>query len=223
MNTNIVQQEFDQKAKEYESNRLADWYKAHADEILKHCPESIDGDILDIGCATGYQLRLLADKYPNSNLVGIDLAAKMIAQADSQYSDTDRSNFIADNWEQLSEHNHQLLQKFNFKLIICANTFHYFLDPEKAVSSMYQLLDTDGMLLILEREKSDSLLTSFWGFLHRHFIKDQVEFYSAADITHILDNVGFSNSQVVSIIRKYFWKGKLFTSIALIKGKKSNG
>ena len=33
-----VREEFDGKAAEYESNRLAGWYQAHADEIAKHCP-----------------------------------------------------------------------------------------------------------------------------------------------------------------------------------------
>ncbi len=223
MNTNVVQQEFDTKADTYESYRLAEWYKAHAQEIAKHCPENINGDILDIGCATGYQLRLLAKKNPNSNLVGIDLSPLMVEQAKNYSSEADRFHFLAANWEDLTEQDEQLLQRFNFKLIICANTVHYFLNPEKALQSMYNMLADDGAVLILEREKSDSLLTSIWGFLHRHMIKDQVEFYSAQDITELLDKVGFSNAQVISIIKKYFYKGKLFTSIALIKGNKSNG
>ena len=33
---NAVEKEFDALAPEYEENRLADWYQAHAEEILKH-------------------------------------------------------------------------------------------------------------------------------------------------------------------------------------------
>ncbi len=220
MQNNIVEQEFNQKATQYESNRLSAWYKAHAQEVAAHCPPLESGDILDIGCATGYQLRLLADNNPNSRLVGIDTAEQMIAQAKNRTADSDQFHFVYDNWESLTEQTNSMLEQFNFKLIICANTLHYFLNPEQAIKQMYTQLDTGGRLLILEREKSNSLLTSFWGLLHRHFIKDQVEFYAADDIKQLLTQIGFEQTEVMSTIVKYFWKGKLFTSIALIKGEK---
>ena len=220
MPENIVAAEFNAKAGEYESNRLADWYKAHAEEIAKHSPALASGDVLDIGCATGYQLRRLADLNPNSKLVGIDLAAEMISQAKRISPESDRFHFVCDNWELLSPQTADLLKQFNFKLIICANTLHYFLDPQQAVRQMYDQLDTGGTLLILEREKSNSLLTSIWGGLHRHFIKDQVEFYAADEIKQLLQQIGFQQTDVASTIVKYFWKGKLFTSIALVKGEK---
>ena len=221
MQNNVVKNEFDLKAGHYESNRLANWYKAHALEINKHCPPLDNGDILDIGCATGYQLRLLSRSHPESKLVGLDLSPKMAAQAEIAIpSSSQQFYFLSDDWENLNSESLAYLNQFNFKLIICANTLHYFINPEKAIKRMHEMLDTDGMLLILEREKSSSLLTLFWGFIHRHFIKDQVEFYAADTVTNYLGNSGFKDVQVVSTIKKYLWKGKLFTSIAIIKGKK---
>jgi len=224
MQNNVVKNEFDIKAELYESNRLAQWYKAHAQEITSHCPTFNNGDILDVGCATGYQLRLLSQSHPEANLVGVDLSPKMTQQAEMHCTQSmQRFHFITDDWENLSPENHAFLEKFKFKLIICANTVHYFVDPHRAIRRMYEMLDTDGMLLVLEREKSSSPLTLLWGFIHRHFIKDQVEFYAADTITGYFSQSGFENVQVVSTIKKYFWKGKLFTSIAIIKGNKLNG
>ena len=221
MTIDVVQQEFDLKASEYESNRLAAWYKAHADEIINHCPLLAEGDILDVGCATGYQLRSLQQRNPNANLVGIDLSGNMISQAEKLSSESSNNFlFINDDWENLSEKSISTLNKFNFKLIVCANTLHYFKQPDLAVKHMFEQLDSDGMLLILEREKSNSWLTSVWGFLHRYFIKDQVEFYTADNVSQLMTQAGFQHAQIVTTIRKYFWKGKLFTSIALIKGEK---
>ena len=45
---NVVEKEFDAKAAEYESNRLASWYQAHADEMLELCINIDEGDILYI-------------------------------------------------------------------------------------------------------------------------------------------------------------------------------
>lgn len=224
MQNNIVKKEFDLKADDYESNRLANWYKAHAHEILKHCPAFNEGDILDIGCATGYQLRLLSQNYPKARLVGLDLSSRMTGQAAKLSARSPRHyQFINDDWENLSAENRSILRHFNFKLILCANTLHYFIDPRRAIKQMYEMLDNDGMLLVLEREKTRSPLTSIWGLVHRHLIKDQVEFYSAEDVKDQLSGSGFLNVKIVSTIRKYFWKGKLFTSIAVIKGNKLNG
>ena len=221
MSGNVVQQEFDSKAGEYESNRLAQWYKAHANEIIEHCPVIESGAILDIGCASGYQLRLLSDLSPSADLVGIDLSPKMIEQANALTKKASgKFTFLSADFENLSDVEKQTLDKFQFKLIVCANCFHYFNYPDKAINQMFQMLDTNGILLILEREKSNSLLTLFWGFLHRYFIKDQVEFYTADDIRQLLLKSGFKHTKVIKTIRKYFWKGKLFTSIALIKGNK---
>ena len=84
------------------------------------------------------------------------------------------------------------------------------------------MLDSGGMLLVLEREKSSSLLTLIWGFFPRHFLTDQVAFYTADTVTEYLSAAGFKNVSIASTIKKYFWKGKLFTSIAIIKGNKLN-
>ncbi len=223
MQNNVVKNEFDLKAGHYETNRLAQWYKAHANEILNQVHDFDSGDILDIGCATGYQLRLLCERFPDAKLVGLDISDKMTQQASEYCEQLSRDiHFITDDWENLTDESRTMLENYSFRLIICANTVHYFIDPIRAIRQMYEMLDRDGMLLILEREKTSSPLTLLWGVLHRHLIKDQVEFYSADTIMAYLSQAGFKNVNVLSSIKKYFWKGKLFTSIALIKGNKIN-
>ena len=44
---NTIEREFNALAEDYESNRLAPWYMAHAAEILQYCEQMEDGDILD--------------------------------------------------------------------------------------------------------------------------------------------------------------------------------
>jgi ubiquinone/menaquinone biosynthesis C-methylase UbiE len=216
--SNVVEQEFDALALEYENNRLAGWYKAHADEIIKYTPQFKDGDILDIGCATGYLLRTYLKDKPNIRAVGIDTSATMIEHAEKKsVADSQQIKFIHANWEDLDLN---LFKDYKFKAIFCANTFHYFTGPQAATNKLFELLAEDGTLYLLERNKALSPLTLLWGFLHDIFIKDQVTFYKTSELVSFFENSGFTQIKTLSSIRRYFWKNKLFTSIVLIKGCK---
>jgi ubiquinone/menaquinone biosynthesis C-methylase UbiE len=221
---NVVEQEFDALASEYDTNRLAEWYQAHANESLKHCNHLEEGDILDVGCATGYFLHAYLKNKPNVRAVGIDASAKMIAQAQqllntekSDDASLDQVKLIQADWENLDL---ELFKDYKFKAIFCANTFHYFTDPQAATDKLFKLLEKDGTLYLLERNKAFSPLTLLWGFLHKFFIKDQVVFYKTSDLVRIFEKAGLSQIKILSSIKKYFWKNKIFTSIVLIRGIK---
>ena len=216
---NVVEQEFDALAHEYESNRLASWYQAHADEMLQHCIAIEQGDILDIGCGTGHFLREYLKGKPGLRAVGVDISSSMIEEASRKADEASLENlkFIHADWETMSL---EQFSGYNFNIIFCANAFHYFTDPQAASDKLYKLLNDEGMLYVLERNKAQSLLTLFWGFLHSTFIKDQVVFYKNSELIDFFENSGFKNVRIIRSIKKYFWKNKIFTSIVLLEGRK---
>jgi len=215
----VVAKEFDALASEYESNRLAPWYQAHAEEMLRYCLDIEDGDILDIGCGTGHFLREYVKDKPAVRAVGTDLSSSMIKEATEKAAKAGLGNlkFIHADWETMGL---GAFSGYNFRIIFCANTFHYFTDPEAASSRLYELLQEGGTLYVLERNKARSLLTFIWGFLHRTLIKDQVVFYKNAELVKFFEDAGFKGVNIIRAIKKYFWKNKLFTSIVLIEAKK---
>ncbi|MFC1665953.1 class I SAM-dependent methyltransferase [Pseudomonadota bacterium] len=218
----IIGREFDALAGQYESNRLAPWYKAHADEVLKICAKLPINNVLDVGCGTAYLLRQLCTMQGKIKAVGMDLSAEMISNARSKAEAEKFRNlkFIHADWEALDDEEWRKLKEVGFNLIVCANTLHYFEDPHVATQKFYELLVDGGRLIILERDKSSSPLTFLWGFLHRYLIKDQVEFYTQSELIQIFKEVGFRSVAVTRSIRRYFWKGKMFTSIALLNCEK---
>lgn len=216
---NVVEKEFDALAAEYESNRLAGWYQAHADEILRHCVDLESGDILDVGCGSGYFLRTYMKDRPGVRALGLDISSAMVevAQQKAQADGLTDIEFMHADWESLGP---DALQDYTFKVIICANAFHYFVEPQKATDKLFKQLANEGTLYVLERNKARSLLTFIWGILHAVLIKDQVVFYTSAQLIQIFKRAGFGPVSVLRSIKKYFWKNKLFTSLVLLECKK---
>ena len=218
----VIEKEFNSLAPVYETNRLSAWYRAHADEILAVCRNLPAGDILDVGCGTGYLLRNYLKHNPAARGVGLDVSAEMISEATKRARSEQVENveFFQVNFEEIET---SAFESYDFRIIVCASVFHYFSDPKQAAITLYSMLAEDGVLYLLERDKSRSLLTRIWDFLHRNYIKDNVEFYDKSELLRIFEQAGFKSPQLVRSIRRYFWKGKLFTSIALIQFRGNEG
>lgn len=213
---NVVDREFDALAGEYETNRLAPWYKAHADMILERCPGLEHGGILDVGCGSGYLLRRFLQRHPEASGIGVDIAPGMVEQAErlAREENIDNVRFIRADWQTF---NTAVLKGDDIRVAVCANAFHYFSMPLRAAQKLYQALPDNGVLYVLERDKSRSALTFLWGWLHRHWIKDNVEFYTRDDLMSLFTRAGFREVTVVRSVSRLLWKNKLYTSIALIR------
>jgi ubiquinone/menaquinone biosynthesis C-methylase UbiE len=219
MDKQRIVHEFDSKANEYEQNRLASWYIAQSERLLRHIDGSAQGDVLDIGCGTGWMLRSLAAAQPGRRYVGIDLSPKMTAKARSSVpAGVDNVEFIEADWETMDS---ERLSSYRIATIICTSAFHYFAEPGKALRTMRETLVDNGSLYLVERDKGTSAMTVLWDFLHRHYIKDHVCFYSRPELEIMLGQAGFSNIEVLDTIKRYFWQGKLQTNIVFLRGRKA--
>lgn len=213
---NVIEREFNAIAADYETNRLAPWYKAHSRLILDACPPLDSGDVLDVGCGTGYLLRSFLGRSPAARGVGIDVAGNMVDAAAglAREEAIHNAHFLQADWESFDT---RRLNGYDFKLAFCTNAFHYFSAPMAAAAKLCDVLADDGTLYVLERNKADSPLTSLWGWLHRHWIKDNVEFYTLDELVSCFKGAGFRDVTVVRTVNRLLWKNKLYTSVALLK------
>ena len=217
--TEVIEQEFDAKASYYETYRLGNWYKSNNMALMQELPDRICGTLLDIGCGTGWLLRQLVTKGTCQRCVGIDLSSGMVDKANELSNDFDNTNinFLQHNWEDVEL---ALFEEENITAIVCSSSFHYFSKPELAVTKMYSILASGGEVYILEREKSGSLLTRLWDFLHKHFLHDHVQFFGSNELSTMLSSAGFEDIQIRKRIRKIFSEGKMYTDLVIISGKK---
>jgi SAM-dependent methyltransferase len=215
-----IEAEFDAKASTYESNRLAGWYQAQGEAVLKALGP-VTGTVVDVGCGTGWLLRELARRNPAAAGVGVDLSGQMIlnAEALARTAHSDRLDFVRGDWEDPTtrERVRSLLTR-PASAIVCVSALHYFEDPAGAVRAMHELLAQDGRILLLDRAMDASVGTRLWDLVHRYLIRDGAQFYRTDELMALLQGAGCQDVRVVERISRLFWHGKVHTSLSLLAG-----
>lgn len=133
---------------------------------------------LDIGCGTGWALgqaaKLIDDK---GSFYGVDLSAKMIEKAKENF------HFIKSNAESIP------LDDNLFDIIICTNSFHHYLHPDKALKEMYRLLKVGGKIYILD-PTADIWIIKIIDKLAKLLGHGHVKFYSTKEFKKLIVGAG---------------------------------
>ena len=211
-----IAREFDAKAATYEESRLAPWYQAQDRAVLDEIPADAEGVLLDIGCGSGWLLRRAIATNPRLRGVGIDLSPRMIETARSKAPADDSIRFVAGDWER------DAFELPPIRYAVCVSAMHYFEDPESALRRIHAALEPGGAMVLLDRAKEGSWITRCWDLLHRLVIRDRCRFYSTEELLDLLVRAGFPAPRLRSRIEKWFWHGKLHTSLALLRATRSD-
>jgi ubiquinone/menaquinone biosynthesis C-methylase UbiE len=139
---------------------------------------------LDIGCGTGWAVDQAANLVDGKGLFyGVDLSAKMIEKAKSNFSGKDNFHFLQANSESIP------LNDNFFDIIICTNSFHHYLHPDRALMEMRRLLKSGGKLNILD-PVADSWIIKFWDILAKLKEPEHVKIYSTKEFQGMFQQAG---------------------------------
>lgn len=133
-------------------SRLASTYDRHAavqQEVGERLLGRLDGlgfepqSVLDIGCATGRQLRALYERFPKTAVVGVDIEPAMLGRA-RRHRGRWRRRFelVAGAAESLP------IADASFDLVYSSMTLQWCEDPSSTLASIRRILRPGGMLLI---------------------------------------------------------------------------
>ncbi len=141
-------------------------------------------NFLDIGCGTGHAVGLAAEKAGyTGNFYGVDISERMIEKARQNFRQHCNIRFIKSSSEAIP------LQGNFFDTIICTNSFHHYLHPEKAMSEMYRLLKPDGRAFILD-PVSDIWVIKAVDLLIGAIEPAHVRFYSSEEYRSLMTGAG---------------------------------
>lgn len=133
-----VRHSFEQHAADYDN--FARVQKRVVERFLSFAAEGagVPDRLLDVGAGTGMLLQALAAHFPDTEMVGLDMAYDMGATARSRFSDMPRVQFITADAEQLP------FPEEAFDRVVSTSTFQWLDCLDAAFSEAYRVLRPGG-------------------------------------------------------------------------------
>ena len=132
-----IENSFGSKVASY--NRHAFLQKESAQKLCSFLPNLAPINILEIGCGTGFLTDLLQKKFPNSQILGIDISQNMIEACSQKF---ERNNNIK--FSVMDGENFNSPEKFD--LIISNLSIQWFENPVQGLKNLTKYLTPNGQL-----------------------------------------------------------------------------
>jgi len=170
----------------------------HLRQLIKKyiCPNA---QILDAGCDTGRDAIYLSAKYPNSQIIGIDISSQAIDEAKSRLSRAKLPNVTFQTIDLLD-----IGFSEQFDIIYSIEVLEHISDVDRCLSNFYKALKSNGKLIIHVPCPNQK----------RHFNKFKKNIYpdhvhigfKADELAEILRNKGF---EILDVRYTSGWFGSL--------------
>jgi ubiquinone/menaquinone biosynthesis C-methylase UbiE len=162
--------------------------------------------ILDLGCGTGELELLVLKERPEQTVVGVDISEKMLELARQKCSGYPNVGFVKVDAAALP------FPDQSFDLIVSANSFHYFNQPEKCLAEVRRVIVPTGSVVVLDWCK-DYLICRCFDFVLKRFERGYGSCYTQLELARLLDSTGFAVKSMRRLkLGAIFWGHMLVTA-----------
>ncbi len=133
---------YDRLASHYDK-RWRPYIDATLDAVFEVVDFQGNETVLDVPCGTGELAQRLLVEWPDLRIAGIDISKGMLARAKKKDVDN-RVRWVEADVTEIPKIGQ------GFDCVICANSFHYFQTPSKALSAIHQALRPGGKFILLD-------------------------------------------------------------------------
>ena len=152
---------------------------------------------LDVGCGPGWAVEEAANLAGNNGeFYGVDLSPLMIEKAKKDYAGRANFHFIVANAESIP------LESASFNVVICTNSFHHYLHPERAMAEFHRLVIPGGKLYMLD-PTSDRAIVRLADKLIRLVQPEHVKLYNTEEFRQLFEGAGFRHSSIESSVTSH--------------------
>jgi ubiquinone/menaquinone biosynthesis C-methylase UbiE len=140
--------------------------------------------LLEIACGTGWALRYAAGLAGGrGEFYGVDLASKMIAQAEQKSAAYNNIHFVRANAEKLPFHGDL------FTFVICTSAFHHFSNPAGVIKESARVLKSGGGIYIADAT-DDMFIIALIDRLQKRLEPAHVKTYSTREYQDLFQAAG---------------------------------
>jgi trans-aconitate methyltransferase len=184
-----------EEPKNYNQNSILQWNGAM--ELIEEIEWK--GKVLDVGCGDGKITAWIADRHPGGQVVGLDVAPKMIDFAKKQFSKAEKPNLDFTQGDAAN-----LNYQEEFDIAVSLSALHWVLDQDKALKGIYEALVPGGKTYIftyakapmnLSKVAEELILTEKWTSHFPNYKNERV-YYTKEEYEQLLAQAGFSSIEV---------------------------
>jgi ubiquinone/menaquinone biosynthesis C-methylase UbiE len=180
----VIRRQYDRMAQRYDRRWTTYLSKTlcFLDAWTAISPQAV---VLDIGCGTGEFEKLVLNRHPNQQIVGVDISQKMLEIAQQKCRAYPNVVFLEGSVLALPFSDH------SFDVIVSASAFHYFDEPEAALKETRRVLRPGGILVILDWCK-DYLFCRLSDMILKLVDPAYQRCYTQAEFHHLLSSAQFT-------------------------------
>lgn len=190
--------------------------RTHA-QVLAQLPQDCAGQrLLDLSCGTGSLIERILLAHPASGpIMGVDVSGRMLRQARMRLavqSGTQAVGLVQQRLQGLD------FQNAAFDVVVCANAFHYFQEPQTILREVARVLRPGG-LFILEDYAKGGLLARYFEWAIRHYDPAHQRAYHLAEATRHLADAGWPPAIYAANFRiDPLWRGWIIAARSGVRG-----
>ena len=147
MDKNKIKEFFDDRASSWDENMIKD--DKIMNTILDNVEVSKGKDILDVACGTGVMIDYYLDREVKS-ITGVDFSNKMCEIASNKYKNNNNVKIVCEDIEKYKS-------DIKYDVIVIYNSFPHFVNGEKLIEYLSNLLKEDGFLTIAHGMSRDKI------------------------------------------------------------------
>jgi ubiquinone/menaquinone biosynthesis C-methylase UbiE len=155
-------------------------------------------NILDVACGTGEFERLLLEGNPSQKIIGIDISNRMLNVARKKYQTYPNVEFHQASVYSLP------FESDSFDVIVSANAFHYFDNPQVALTEMKRVLKPCGKIVILDWNK-DYLVCRICDWVLQIFDPAHQQCYTQEELHQLLLSAEFKIHRATQVRFGVIW------------------
>ncbi len=198
---------FDKQAPVYDEKNViiySKYGKISCQNISEYLNDQKYGNLLDIGCGTGYLIDMLSKNH-KAEYTGLDLSPEMIKEANKKK--IKNATFVEGRSDDLP------FEDNTFDIVTCSQSFHHYPETDKPLKEALRVLKPGGLYIISDTGVGPfrMLGVKIDNFIYRHFS-------NSGDC-----NISYKEKMIKDMIRNGFEiveSKKINTFIYFIVGKK---